>query len=140
MPEALLQIGSSAGGRPGLERVWSTWRFGTLAHAETLKHPLGCAVRVYMNGSFLFSMVYPTCELAKQEAQALNQAGWARGWTDQTQAPVESLRAASCSPSGLTRLYRRGSARTPSTTARQRHGARQGRAHRRSAATRKPRR
>jgi hypothetical protein len=89
MPEAVSQVGSSVGGSPGLERVWSAWRCGMLAHAETMPHPLGCAVRVYVNGRFLFSMVYPTCELAKQEAQALNQAGWERGWTDQPQAPVE---------------------------------------------------
>jgi hypothetical protein len=60
-----------------------------VAHAETVKHPLGCAVRVYMNGSLLFSMVYPTCQQARQEARALNQAGWERGWADQPQATVE---------------------------------------------------
>ena len=87
MPTELPGVGSPVGGRPTMERVWSLWRSGKLAHAETVEHPRGYEVRVYMGGSLLFSLVLPTRELAEQEAQELKRAGLAKGWTDQPPTP-----------------------------------------------------
>ena len=78
---------SGCGTKPNL--AWSLWNDGREAHAETGKHPLGCAVKVYMDGMFLFSMARSTCELAKQDADELKQAALASGWTDQPPTPGE---------------------------------------------------
>jgi hypothetical protein len=80
---------SSSCGGPEPNRAWSLWNAGREAHAETGKHPLGCAVKVYMDGMFLFSMARTTCELAKQDADELKLAALASGWTDQPPTPVE---------------------------------------------------
>jgi len=79
----------SSGGGTKPHCAWSLWNAGREAHAETGKHPLGCAVKVYMDGMFLFSMARSTCELAKQDADELKQAALASGWTDQPPTPGE---------------------------------------------------
>ena len=79
----------SSGGGTKPNRAWSLWNGGREAHAETGKHPLGCAVKVFMDDMFLFSMARSTCELAKQDADELKHAALASGWTDQPPTPIK---------------------------------------------------
>ena len=80
-------VASPVGGRPRLEPVWSLWKDGKLARAETIQRPLGYEVRVYMNDSLLFSVVRPTRELVEIEAEELRQTGLASGWSDRPPTP-----------------------------------------------------
>jgi hypothetical protein len=72
--------GGLVGARSKPDRRWSLWNAGRLAQAETHEHPLGYEVRVYMNGSFLFSIVRSTRELADELAKKLKRVGMANGW------------------------------------------------------------
>jgi hypothetical protein len=69
------------------ERAWSLWKADNTAHAEISGHPLGYELRVFMNGSVLFSLVRPTRELIERDAQELKQAELEQGWTDQPPVP-----------------------------------------------------
>jgi hypothetical protein len=79
--------GGQVGAPSSSERAWSLWKADDAAHAEIVKHPLGYEVRVYMNGSVLFSLVRPTRELIERETEELKQAGLAQGWTDRPPVP-----------------------------------------------------